>query len=110
MKQEEFCRQLEAVTPEIPDHFYKRVGQTLESIISQNANELTEKPKAYSFMGYSISRSAFVLIVALMLMLMSLTAYALSQWKIFEYLSDIVGDASVFYYGMNVIIVTDLPE
>lgn len=85
MKQSEFRRQLTASTPDMPEHFVRRVDRVLEGIAAQDEN-------APTCMGRSIRKRTIVIIVALIILLMSLTASALMQWKSFEQLSDIVGD------------------
>lgn len=92
MKQEEFCRQLAAVTPEMPEQFVQHIDHVLEHIVEQDEVDATHKIYTGSFMGSSISKHTVVMLIALMLMLMGLTAYALTQWNIFEHLSFIVGD------------------
>ena len=92
MKQDEFRRQLTATTPDMPEHFVQHVDLILEKIVAQEENVTASNTNMLPFMGRYISKRAMVVIIALMIMLMSLTAYALTQWKSFEQLADIVGD------------------
>lgn len=92
MKQEEFRRQLAAVTPDMPEHFVQHVDLVLEKIVAQEEAEATQKINSVPLVGRSISKRAVVVFIVLMMMLMSLTAYALTKWNIFDQLSFIVGD------------------
>lgn len=92
MKQDEFRRQLAATTPDMPEHFVQHVDLILEKIVAQEENVTASNTNMLPFMGRYISKRAMVVIIALMIMLMSLTSYALTQWKSFEQLADIVGD------------------
>ena len=92
MKQEEFRRQLAAITPDMPEHFVRHVDLVLEKIVAQEKAEAAQKGKTVSFMGRLISKRAMVVIITLMLMLTSLTAYAITRWNLFEQLYFILGD------------------
>ncbi len=65
MKQEEFRRQLAAVTPDMPEHFVQHVDLVLEKIVEQEKTKAAQKVKTVSFMGRLVSKRAMVVIIAL---------------------------------------------
>lgn len=94
MKQNEYLRQQAEVIPDMPEHFVQHVDLILDKIIAEEKAEAAPKSNTVPFMGRLISKRAMVVLIALMVMLMSLTAYALTKWGIFEQLSDIVGNTT----------------
>lgn len=82
MKQNEFCRQMTSATPDMPEHYVQHVHLVLEGIAAQK-----KQPAAHR----RISKRAVVALVALGVMLASITAYALTQWRTFVQLADVMG-------------------
>ena len=92
MKQDEYLRQQADVIPDMPEHFVQHVDLILDKIVAEETATAAPKTNTVPFMGRLISKRALVVIVALSMMLMSLTAYALTKWGIFEQLSGLVGN------------------
>lgn len=92
MKQDEYLRQQADAIPDMPEHFVQHVDLILEKIVAEEKAEAAPKTNTIPFMGRFISKHAMVVMIALMFMLMSATAYALTKWGIFDQLSDIVGN------------------
>lgn len=84
MKQADFLRQMTNAAPDMPEHYVQHVDLVLERLTAQ------KKGTTHSARHLPSKRTLGVLIV-LGIMLLSLTAYALTQWRIFEQLADVVG-------------------
>lgn len=92
MKQDEFCRYLAAITPEMPEHFSNHVDRVLEKIVQQGEKGKSSKAKTILFAGAYISKRALIFAMASLIMLSATVAIAATQWHIFENLSFLVGE------------------
>lgn len=80
MKQDEFLRRQAQATPDMPQHFSQHVEHVLDNITN------SQKPRV-------LPRRSAALVMALLLTLFTLTAYALTQWQTFRQLHDVVGES-----------------
>lgn len=85
MKQTDFLRQMAQATPDVTEHYVQHMDLVLENIAAQ------EKSQARTSAKQLPSKRLLGLLIVLFIMLLSLTAYALTQWRIFDQLSDVVG-------------------
>lgn len=84
MKQADFLRQMTNATPDMPEHYVQHVDMVLKRLTAR------ENGAAHTSRHLPSKRTLGALIV-LGIILLSLTAYALTQWRIFEQLADVVG-------------------
>lgn len=91
MKQNEFCRRLTNVTPEVPEHFSRRLDLTLEKLASQE--QMKKEPRMNYFLGASglFGRHASVILTVCFLLMTTAIAYAAIQWHMFDSLSFLIG-------------------
>lgn len=92
MKQDEFCRHLAAITPDMPEHFSNHVDCVLEKIMQQGEKGKSSKAKTILFAGVYVSKRALIVAMASLIMLFATVAFAATQWHIFENLSFLVGE------------------
>lgn len=88
MKQEAFRRELNHLTPDVPEAFHQRVEAFLQEKVDQEVN-MKESTKRTLAMGGRIGSRALAIALAAAVMLG--TAVAATQWDIFDSLSVILG-------------------
>lgn len=92
MKQDEFCRCLAAITPDMPEHFSNHVDHVLEKVVLEGKKHRHSKAEAIVFAGRYISKRALIVAMASLILLFATVAFAATQWHIFENLSFLVGE------------------
>lgn len=89
MKQEAFRRELNHLTPDVPEAFHQRVEAFLQEKVDQEVN-MKESTKRTLAMGGRIGSRALAIALAAAVML-GTAAFAATQWDIFDSLSVILG-------------------
>lgn len=89
MKQETFRRELQNLTPDVPEAFHQRVEAFLQEKVDQEVN-MKESTKRALYMGGRFGSRALIFALAAALML-GTVAFAATQWDIFDSLSVILG-------------------
>ena len=92
MKQQEFRRRLTSATPEMTDHFSNHVDHVLEELVGQEKSNMKKTSVKRIWSTGRISSRAIALSVVLVIV-MAATAFAATQWHIFDSLS--------FFFGKN---------
>lgn len=89
MKQETFRRELQHLTPDVPEAFHQRVEAFLQEKVDQEVN-MKESTKRALRMGGRFSSRALIFALVAVLML-GTVAIAATQWGIFDSLGVILG-------------------
>ncbi len=89
MKQESFRRELNNLTPDVPEVFHQRVEAFLQEKVDQEVNMKKSTKRALATGARFSSRALILALVAVLAL--GTVAFAATQWGIFDSLSDILG-------------------
>lgn len=89
MKPEAFRRELQHLTPDVPEAFHQRVEAFLQEKVDQEVNMKESTKRALYLGGRFTSRALIFALIALLML--GTAAYAATQWGIFDSLSGMLG-------------------